>query len=147
LYFGKRTLLFAALVMNDYSKPPPGKISEHGNGIGAPSREQVERRAREIAMIDERSPDEFTQADWAQARHELMGEENNMPPEETPDNADMTEEWNVIASSKGHRIPRPGTEEEETVGEHLVIEGIEEATHDQMLEARREELEQEGENP
>src|SRR5215471_1016230 len=138
-------LLFAALTMNDYSQPPPGKISEHGNGIGAPSPEEVERRAREIAMIDERNPDEFTEADWAQARHELMGEENNVPPEETPDNADMTEEWNVIASSKGHRIPRPGTEEEESVGEHLVIEGIEEATHDQMLEARREERDQEGE--
>ena len=97
-------------------------------------------------MIDERNPDEFTEADWAQARHELRGEENNVPPEETPDNAEMTEEWSVIASSKGHHIPRPGTQEEETVGEHLVIEGIEEATHDQMLEARREEREQEGEN-
>src|SRR5437867_11999356 len=142
----KSTLVLAALVMNEYSQPPPGKISEHGNGIGAPSPEEVERRAREIAMIDERNPDEFTEADWAQARHELMGEENNVPPEETPDNADMTEEWNVIASSKGHRVPRPGTEEEETVGEHLAIEGVEEATHDQMLEARREERQQEGEN-
>ena len=133
--------------MQNYSQPPPGKISEHGNGIGAPSPEEVERRAREIAIIDERNPDEFTEADWAQARHELMGAENNVPPEETPDNADMTEEWSVIASSKGHRMPRPGTQEEETVGEHLVIEGIDEATHDQMLEARREERDQEGENP
>jgi len=104
--------------MKDHSQPPPGKISEHGNGIGAPSPEGVERRAREIAMIDERNPDEFTEADWAQARHELMGEENNVPPEE-----------------------------EESVGEHLVIEGIEEATHDQMLEARLEERHQEEENP
>ncbi len=142
----KTILVLAALVMENYSQPPPGKISEHGHGIGAPSREEVERRAREIAMIDERDPDEFTEGDWAQARHELMGEENNAPPEETPDNADMTEEWSVIASSKGHHIPRPGTQEEETVGEHLVIEGIEEATHDQMLEARREERDQEGEN-
>ncbi|MGC1321858.1 MAG: hypothetical protein WA849_06730 [Candidatus Udaeobacter sp.] len=133
--------------MENYSQLPPGKISEHGNGIGAPSPEAVERRAREIAMIDERNPDEFTEADWGQARHELMGQENNGPPEETPDNAEMTEEWSVIASSKGHRMPRPGTQEEETVGEHLVIEGIEEATHDQMLEARREERDQEGENP
>ena len=123
--------------MNDYSQPPPGKISEHGHGIGAPSPEEVERRAREIAMIDERNPDEFTEADWSQARHELMGEENNLPPEETPDNAEMTEEWSVIASSKSYDIPRPGTQEEETVGEHLVIEGIEEATHDQMLSAPR----------
>lgn len=132
--------------MKDHSQPPPGKISEHGNGIGAPSPEEVEKRAREIAMIDERNPEEFTDADWTQARHELSGEENNVPPEETPDNAEMTEEWSVIAGSKGHRIPRPGTEDDESVGQHLVIEGLDEATHDQMLEARREELEQEGEN-
>jgi hypothetical protein len=131
--------------MNDYSEPRPGKIELHGNGLGAPSPEQVERRAREIAMIDERNPDEFTDADWRQARRELMGTENNSPPEETPDNADLTEEWTVVASSKGHRLPRAGTDEEETVGQHLVIDGLEEAAHDQMLEARREELEQEGE--
>jgi hypothetical protein len=35
-------------------------------------------------------------------------------------------------------------DEEETLGERLVAGGVEEATHDQMLEARREELEQEG---
>ena len=131
--------------MNDYSEPRPGKIEVHGNGIGAPSPEEVERRAREIAMIDERNPEEFTDADWKQARRELMGQENNTPPEETSDNADLTEEWTVVASSKGHRMPRPGTDEEETVGEHLVSDGLEEAAHDRMLEARREEIEQEGE--
>ena len=136
---------FEVLVMNDYSQPVPGKISVHGNGLGAPSPEEAEKRAREIAMIDERNPDEFTEADWKQARRELMGEENHTPPEETPDNAELTEEWAMVASSKGHRMPRPGTEEEETVGEHCVIDGLEEAAHDQMLEARREELEQEGE--
>ena len=130
--------------MNDYSQPRPGKIEVHGNGLGAPSSEEVESRAREIAMIDERNPDEFTDADWKQARRELMGEENNMPPEETSDNADLTEEWSVVASSKGHRLPRPDAYEEETVGEHLVIDGLEEAAHDQMLQARREEIEQEG---
>ena len=131
--------------MNDYSEPSPGKIELHGNGLGAPSSEEVEKRAREIALIDERDPDEFTEADWKKARRELMGEENNTPPEETPDNADLTEEWSVIASSRGHRIPRPGTEEEETIGEQCVVDGLEEAAHDQMLEARLEELQQEGE--
>jgi hypothetical protein len=130
--------------MNDQSEPPSGKISLHGSGMGVPSPEEVERRAREIALIDERDPDAFTDQDWNQARQELMGAEFNTPPEETPDNADVTEEWNVVAGSKGHRVPRPGTEEEETLGEHLVNDGLEEAEHDQMLEARREELEQEG---
>ena len=144
MYCEQGVLAFAVLVMNDPSQPRPGKISLHGNGLGAPSPEEVEKRAREIAMIDERNPDDFTETDWKQARRELMGEENNTPPEETPDNADLTEEWSVVAGSKGHRMPRPDAHEEETVGEHCVIDGLEEAAHDQMLEARREELQQEG---
>ena len=112
--------------------------------MGVPSPEEVEKRAREIAMIDERNPDEFTDADWSQARRELMGIEHPSAPEETEQNAELTEEWNVVASSAGHRAPRPGVEEEETLGEQLVTGGLEEAAHDQMLEARKEELEQEG---
>jgi hypothetical protein len=125
-------------------RPSSGKIELHGNGMGVPSPEDIERRARETAMIDERNPDEFTDADWNQARQELLGSENNEPPEETPDNSEMTEEWEVVGS-KGRRVPRPGVDEnEETLGEHLVSDGREEAAHDQMLEARKEELEQEG---
>jgi len=131
--------------MNEHSELGGGKISLHGNGMGVPSPDEVERRAREIAMIDERNPDEFTDADWNQARLELMGRlEHPAPPEETEQNAQVTEEWNVVASSTGHRAPRPGVEEDETLGEHLVTDGLEEAAHDQMLEARKEELEQEG---
>jgi hypothetical protein len=131
--------------MNEQGQPGGRKISLHGNGMGVPSPEDIEKRAREIALIDERDPNEFTDADWNQARLELMGTEHLAPPEETPDNAEVTEEWNVVAGSTGHRAPRPGVEEEETVGEELVTGGLEEAAHDQMLEARREELEQEGE--
>jgi hypothetical protein len=131
--------------MNDYSQEGAGKISLHGNGMGVPSPEDIEQRAREIARIDERNPDEFTDADWAQARKELRGAEHPTPQEETKDSAEMTEEWEVAAPSRGHRAPRPGSEEdEETVGENLVNGGVEEATHDQMLEARKEELEREG---
>jgi len=130
--------------MNDYSQPGAGKISVHGNGVGAPSPEEVEKRAREIAMIDERNPDEFTDADWTQARRELLGAAVPLPPEETSQNADLVEEWEVVANNTGHRAPRAGLDEEETVGEQLVTGGLEEAAHDQMLEARREEIEQEG---
>ena len=126
-------------------KPGGGKIELHGNGMGVPSPEDIERRAREIAMIDERDADEFTDADWNQAREELLGSESNEPPEETPDNSKVTAEWQVTPSDRGHRVPRTGAEEEnETIGEHLVTDGSEEAARDQMLEARREELEQEG---
>ena len=126
-------------------KKANGKIELHGSGMGVPSNEDIEKRAREIAMIDERTADEFTDADWKQAREELAGIENDNSPEETPDNAEVTAEWQVTPSDRGHRIPRPGVEEdEESLGEHLVSEGREEAEHDQMLEARKEELEQEG---
>jgi hypothetical protein len=139
-------MVFRIIVMNEYSQPRTGKISLHGNWMGVPSPEEVEKRAREIAMIDERDPEEFTDADWAQARRELLGEVIPPPPEESEEAAKLEEDWEVTPDDRGHRVPRPGVDEnEETVGEHLVTDGVEEASHDQMLEARREELEQEGE--
>ena len=126
------------------NKPSGGKIELHGNGMGVAGPEDIERRAREIAMIDERNPDEFTDTDWKQAREELLGELEQTPPEEDDKNIKLEQEWEVTPDDRGHRVPRPGAEEEETVGEHLVSDGREEAAHDQMLEARREELEQEG---
>ena len=129
--------------MNEYSQPGAGKISLHGDGLGAPSPEQVEQRAREIAMISERDPDNFTDEDWDQARRELHGAAVPSAPEETKQNAQLEDEWQVVANDSGHRVPR-SENEEETLGEQLVTGGVEEATHDQMLEARREELEEEG---
>ncbi len=127
--------------MNDNTHAA-GKISVHGDGFGAPSPDDVEKRAREIALIAERDPDEFTDADWNQARRELLGAAGAGAPEETAENAEVVEEWNVVASSSGHRAPR--VEDEENLGEQLVTEGSEEAAHDQMVEARKEELQQEG---
>lgn len=113
--------------------------------MGVPSPEDIERRAREIALIDERDPDEFTDADWNQARRELLGEVETVPPEENEETLKLENEWEVTPDDRGHRVPRPGVDEnEETVGEHLVTDGVEEAAHDQMLEARKEELEEEG---
>ncbi len=131
--------------MSDPSQPPAGKITVHGGGLGVPSLEEVEKRAREIAMIDERDPNQFTDSDWNQARRELLGDPGSQPPEETENAAKLGEDWEVTPDDRGHRVPRPGVDEnEETVGEQLVSDGVEEASHDQMLEARREELEQEG---
>src|SRR3954463_187093 len=111
--------------MNEYSEPA-GKISVHGNGLGAPTPEQVEKRAREIALIDERDPEEFTDADWNQARSELLGRIDGQPPEQDENNIKMEQEWEVTPADHGHRVPRPGVDEnEETLGEHLVADGIE----------------------
>jgi hypothetical protein len=131
--------------MNQPDETNSGKIELHGNGMGVPSSEDIERRAREIAIIDERDPDDFTDADWTRARRELLGENQTMPPEEDDKNIKLEDDWEITPDNRGHRVPRPGIEEdEETVGEYLVSDGREEAARDQMLEARREELEQEG---
>src|SRR5215210_3740091 len=99
--------------MNEYSQPGFGKISVHGDGMGAPTPELVEKRAREIALIDERNPEEFTDADWEQARAELLGIGSNGAPEEPPENALLDEEWPVVASDTGERAPRAGFEDDE----------------------------------
>jgi len=113
--------------------------------MGIPSTDDVEKRAKEIALIDERDPEEFTDADWAQARRELSGEIATPPPEEDEQTIKMEQEWEVTPDDHGHRVPRPGIEEdEETLGGHLFTDGVDEASRDQMLEARRDELQQEG---
>ncbi|MGB8342799.1 MAG: hypothetical protein WCE51_14525 [Chthoniobacterales bacterium] len=131
--------------MNDRPHSPHGKINLHGDGLGVPSPEMVEKRAREIAMIDERNPDEFTEADWHQAKNELIGVEGSHAPEVDDEVDDELSERDDVPGASGHRAPRSGFEEDENVGEELVSGGIEEAAHDQMLEARREELDQERE--
>ena len=129
--------------MKDQPHSPHGKINLHGNGLGVPSPETVERRSREIAMIDERNPDEFSEEDWRQAKNELIGLDASHAPEVDDEVEDEMTERDDIPGASGHRAPRSGFEEDVNVGEELVSGGLEEAVHDQMLEARREELEEE----
>lgn len=130
--------------MNEYSQPGFGKISNHGNGMGAPTPELVEKRAREIALLNERRPEDFTDTDWEQARQELLGVATDVAPEETEENASLEEEWPVTASNTGERAPRAGVDDDEMLGAQLVAGGVEEATHDSMVEAARTEQSQEG---
>ncbi len=130
--------------MNEYSQPGFGKISVHGDGMGAPTPELVEKRAREIALIHERKPDEFTDADWDQARRELLGTETVASADDVDEVVDHLSDRDDVPGDTGHRAPRAGFEDDEMLGEQLVTGGLEEAAHDQMVEAAREDQEQEG---
>ena len=112
--------------------------------MGAASPELVEKRAREIALIDERNPDEFTDTDWEQARRELVGSEIIPPAEDTEELVASVSDRDSVPGETGHRSPRAGLDEEENLGEQLVSGGLEEAAHDQMLEAAKGDQEQEG---
>jgi len=128
--------------MNEYSQA--GKISVHGDGVGAPTPELVEKRAREIALINERNPDEFTDADWQQARSELLGMENVPTADDADEVVDHLSDRDEVPGESGHRAPRAGVDDDEMLGEQLVTGGLEEAAHDQMVEAAKEDQAQEG---
>jgi hypothetical protein len=131
--------------MNENSQPPFGRITVHGNGMGAPTPEMVEKRAREIALIDERNPDEFTDSDWNKAQRELMGKEMIPAAEDHDERTDGMIDRDEVPDESGHRVPRAGLEDDdETLGAHLVEDGNEEAAHDQMVEAAREDQQAEG---
>ena len=132
------------MFMNENSQPGFGKISVHGEGMGAPSPELIENRAREIALIAERDPENYTDADWDQAQKELMGVESTLAPEEVAGGEEMTEDWDEVAGETGERAARAGVDDDETLGAKLVSGGLEEAAHDQMVQARKEDLSQEG---
>ncbi len=131
--------------MNEYSQPGFGRISLHGDGMGASTPELIEKRAREIALINERNPEDFSDADWDQAQRELSGTEMVAAADDTDEVIDHLSDRDEVPGESGHRAPRAGLDEDdETLGAQLVTGGLEEATHDQMVEAAKGDQQQEG---
>ncbi len=113
--------------------------------MGAATPEMIEKRAREIALINERAPGDYTDGDWDQARRELQGLDEIAPADDTDSVADSLSERDESPEEHGHRVPRQGFEgDEESLGEHLVNDGLEEAVHDRMVEAARDDQKAEG---
>lgn len=122
---------------------PIGDLSGNDTELGVPTREMVEQRAREIARLAERDPNKFTPADWEQARAELtgLGESGAHDPTEI---AVSLSERGSIPGESGNRAPRVLPKDEALVDERLASRGVEEAAHDQMVEAAKSDQKQEG---
>jgi hypothetical protein len=114
-----------------------GIIAENAVGIGAVSPEMVEARARELAAIAGRVPPEPSEADYQQAKRELTGE----PEMDVQEMALESEGWDPVLGSTGRHAPESLGEDEDSEGRsesaQLFEEGINEAEHDQMLQAAR----------
>lgn len=124
--------------MNDSKNPEThGKISTASAGLGVPSPELVEQRARELAAIAGRSASGFTEEDFHQAKSELLGEASDHALEETASVVASLTEREVPVGIEGVHIPNIGPADENSIGEELVAEGVDEAAHDQMVEARK----------
>ena len=126
-------------------QPPlaKGKILDHDAGLGEPDADMVEQRARELAAIAGLSRDEPVDDFMKQAREELQGAvDPNVPNDDAGPMADLIEEDDVIGESGGSVAPATNAAmhgDEQTVGEQLYSEGIDEADHDRMVASRREE--------
>lgn len=130
--------------MNNDFQMPIGDLSGRETELGVTTPEVVEQRAREIARLQERNPDEFTDADWRQARAELTGTRPGEPRDDSEESIASLSERDSVPGESGRKTPRVGPKDEALLDERLASRGVEEAAHDQMVEAAKSDQKQEG---
>ncbi len=109
--------------------------------MGEVSEEMVRRRARDLALQEGR--DTTREDDLRRARAELSGR----GADDTPDDAivDAISRPNPPdepSGSAGYMTERVTTDEDEVPAERLIQEGLDEAEHERMTEAEREQRRQ-----
>jgi hypothetical protein len=118
-----------------------GAFTENSARIGPVTRNMVQARARELALIAGRTAAGVAQGDYDQARRELTGESDLDRQDEILDAAPESQRWDPVPGSPGHQAPESASEDEDDEGrsesEQAVAEGVNEAEHDQMLQAAR----------
>jgi len=116
-----------------------GAIIDKSAGIGTVTRQMVQQRAIEIAIVDGRSRHTVLASDWEEARRELTGAQRIDPQEAALESVPESKEWDPVPGSDGHKTFEAASEDEDDEGrtdaEHLFEEGLEEAEHERMLEA------------
>lgn len=111
-------------------KTSTSRIELHGEGVGEISEATIERRAAEIAHMDGRiTPTSF---DRQRAYEDLTGPVHHSEPETQQETARI-HTWDEPVGSSGHQAPRIGMDDESTIAEDLVEEGLDEADHEQRL--------------
>ena len=115
-----------------------GRVSEKGHGLGTVTEEMVRQRARELAVINGRTAEQVLDSDLGEARRELTGEERLTPKPTLAEQLPEESRWVSVPESSGHEAPKVSPPDEQAAAEELVEEGVEEAEHDQMIRAVRE---------
>jgi len=117
-----------------------GKLTLRGHGIGDLGDEDVEKRAREIALIRGGAAGRVSDDDRTQALAELSGE---MLPATTDSDGEsrgaLSRDPSEAVAISGHQTANHGDEDDSEAVERLATEGVEEAQHDQMLASRQRE--------
>ena len=126
-----------------------GIIMENADGIGTVTPAMIEARARELASINGHDSLKPTEADYQQAKRELTGEGEIDPQEENLESMPESEAWDPLPGSTGRQAADSLGEDEDAEGRseaaQMYEEGIDEAEHDQMLRASKEDEQSGGE--
>ena len=122
-------------------KPTPAKIIHHSEGLGAPTADTVRRRAQELAKIN--GHEEFNDDDWREAKRELHGGHQTNDTNGDLEMSSAISEHDMVTSSMGHHVENVGLDDQDSVVEELIAEGMDEAVHEQMLASRLEDKEEE----
>jgi hypothetical protein len=116
-----------------------GVISNNFSGIGAVSRDLIDKRAAELALLAGRPGREATEADFEQAERELSGGSDLDADEEILEALPESERWDPFPGSPGQQAPEVANEDEDGEGRsettQLVEGGVREAEHDKMVQA------------
>jgi len=103
------------------------------------TREDIHVRARELALIDGRTPPNVSQADYEQAKRELTGESELDRQEAMLDAIPEDKRNDPTPDSTGQQAPESPSEEEDDEGrsesEQLAETGVENAEREQVLQA------------
>jgi hypothetical protein len=110
-----------------------GRISGRFNGLGTVTPSMVEQRAREIALINGRPAEDFSENDLEQAQAELTGASALEEQREEEPGARAATLRDVIPGTSGHKVAPKLPSDEQRMAEQLVQEGVDEAEHHSML--------------
>jgi hypothetical protein len=118
-----------------------GILTANAKGVGGVTREMVQARARELALLAGHTPPQVRQSDYEQAKRELTGEADIDRQDAVLDALPETKRGDPIPSSASRQVPESPSEDEDSEGrsetEQLVEEGAEEAERDRMFQAAR----------
>ena len=118
-----------------------GVVTENFAGIGTVTRQMVQARAAELAVIDGHLSSDATKSHFAQAKRELTGMPDMDPQDAILESAPESERWNPVSGSTGHKVAVAPSEDEDDEGrsdnERLVEGGIAEAEIEQSFQATR----------
>jgi len=115
---------------------PTGRVETHAQGAGVLTAEDLEARAREIAVINGDEGSKPSDEDRARAARELKSEGFVLSTDDATDEPLAAAPGSHLAADTGHKIQDRKPLDSQEIEEREVREGVREAEHDTMLTER-----------